>query len=92
MDFAYIWAMLAIVGLGGCSITLVEDLILGGSIKIYINGLFLDKIKLDWGTSRLPLGFDNFFSHHTTSSFLCSSGTDPREDGRHLHLGNSLLM
>lgn len=50
VDFEYIWATLAAIGLGGTFLTLMKGLIIGGSVKIHINGQFSEPIPLERGT------------------------------------------
>lgn len=45
----YIWETLATMGLGDTFSMLVKGLILGASIKIYMNGLSLEDIILEQG-------------------------------------------
>lgn len=44
--------MLEAMGLGGRFLMLVKGLIIGGMVKIHVNGLFLEEIKLDQGVCQ----------------------------------------
>lgn len=46
VGFKYIWETLEAIGLGGKFLMMVKGLILGGSVKIHVNGLFSEDIKL----------------------------------------------
>lgn len=49
VDFDYIWATIKTMGLGGKFLTLMKGLIIGVSIKMYINVQFSKPIPLEWG-------------------------------------------
>lgn len=52
VDFNYIWASLRALGLGGKFLTLMQGLILGGSVKTHSNGHFSEPIPLQRGVHQ----------------------------------------
>lgn len=52
VNFEYIWATLIAMGLGGKFLLLIKGLVLGGSVKIHVNGLFSEDIALDRGVRQ----------------------------------------
>lgn len=52
VDFSYIWATLSSLGLGGKFLQLVQGLILGAHVKIYMNGRFSSIINIERGVRQ----------------------------------------